>query len=265
MAPDLHSPPSARPTTSRAGFDPATDAFSERDPQYTLSQQYSVEDDDDEESDEGDVFAFLPPSTAGHSTPATPALPPPQSHIPPTNPPPQASLPPAPYHQYPQYLPTNVTSPISPPPPFSSFADPLSYPPPPTFIPPTPTPYLSEAGPSTTSVHFVGKVDSPSPPSTAEPRDSRSFSAEDGFRLRKLGGLSTALSATTGFTVASAPISLDHKRRSALLPEKRQASSEMSDFSTIDPEVDSTASIKSVYCPPVHLLPLTRPQDEIRF
>jgi len=244
MAAAPPTPPSARPTTSRAGFDPASDAFSERDPQYTFSQQYSVEDEEDEESDEGDVFAFRPPSTAGHSTPASPALPPPQSHIPPINPPLQASLPAAPPHQYPQYLPTNVASPTYPPPPFSSFADPLASPPP-TFIPPTPTRYLPEAGPSTTSVHFVGKVDSPSPPSTTEHRDSHSL-VEDGFRLRKLGSLSTAVSATTGFTASMAPISLDHKRRSASFAEKRPTSVTMSEFSTIDPELDSAASIKCV-------------------
>lgn len=255
------TPPSARPIT-RGGFDPASDTFSERDPQYTLSQQY--EDEEEEESDEGDVFAFLPPSTAGHSSPASPALSPPQSHIPPTNPPPQASLPAAPPLQYPQYLPTNVASPTYPPPPFSSFADPLASPPP-AFIPPTPTRYLPEAGPSTTSVHFVGKVDSPSPPSTTEHRDSHSFSVEDGFRLRKLGGLSTAVSATTGFTASIAPISLDHKRRSGSLPEKRPTSTTMSDFSTIDPELDSAASIKCVPDLPIRVLPLTRLQDEIRF
>lgn len=265
MAPAPISPPSFRPTTSRGDFDfdPASDTLYERDPQYTLSQQYSVEDEEEEDSDEGDVFAYLPPSTAGQSSPASPAQPSQQSHIPPTNPPPQASLPPAPLYQYPQYLPTNVASPTSPPPPFSSFADPLAYPPP-TFIPPTITRYLPEASPSTTTVHFVGKVDSPSPPSTAERRDSRS-SVEDGFRLRNLGGLPTAISPTTGFTASSAPTSLDHKRHSALLPEKRQTSTPMSDFSTSDPELDSAASIKCIYSLPIRVRPLTRPQDEIRF
>jgi hypothetical protein len=111
---------------------------------------------------------------------------------------------------------------------------------------------------------LVGTVDSPSPPSTIEHRDSHTFSVDDGFRLRKLGGLSTALSTTTGFTTSSAPIPLDYKRRSALLREKRQPSTALSDLSTTDPEFDS-ASIKYVYGLSILILSLTRTQDEIRF
>jgi hypothetical protein len=238
----------ARPATSRGDIGPPHDAFSDGDAQYTHSHQYypedEGEDEDEEDSDEEDVFAFLPPSAQQQSFPPSPAQSPLQSHIPPSHPPPQASLPAAPLHQYPQYDPTNVTYPTSPPPPFSSFADPLTFPPP-TFIPPTSTRYIPEAGPSTTSVPFVGTVDSPSPPSTTELRDSHSFSIEDGFRLRKLG-LSTAVTAATGFTTSSAPISLDYKQRSALFHEKRHPSTALSDLSTIDPELDS-ASIKCVH------------------
>lgn len=224
---------SPRPTTSHRGLDPTTDAYPDRDPQYTFSQQYSLEEDD--ESDDEDVFAFLPPSTAEQS-------PPPQSlsHV--------ASLshPPPPPHEYLQYLPADVASPTSPPPPFSSFASPFAYPPP-TFIPPTPTHNnIPEAGPSTTSVHFVGTVDSPSPPSTAEHHDSVSLPAGDGFRLRKLGGLPTSLSVTSGFTSTSSQMPPDYKRRSTLFHEKRQPSTVMSDFSGTDPELDSS-SIKYVY------------------
>jgi hypothetical protein len=257
----------ARPTASRAGIGPPNGALSDRDAQYTDSQQYYPEDegeddDDEEESDDEDVFAFLPPSAQQQSFPPSPAQPTLQSHIPPPHPPPQAPLPVTPLHQYPQYDPTNVVYPKSPHSPFSSFADPLTFPPP-TFIPSTSTRYISEAGPSTTSVPFVGTVDSPSPPSTVEHRDSHSFSVEDGFRLRKLG-LSTAVTATTGFTTSSAPISLDYKQRSALLHEKRQPSTALSDFSTIDPELDST-SIKCVYRAFLSSSHADFPQDEIRF
>jgi hypothetical protein len=239
----------ARPTTSHHDLEPPNGGvLSGHDAQYTYSQHDFLEDEmdeeDEEESDE-DVFAFLPPSAQHQSSPPSPAQPPLQSHIPQLHPPPQVPLPVAPLHQYPQYIPTNLASPTSPPPPFSfSFADPAF--PPPTFIPPTSTRYIPEAGPSTTSIPFVGTVDSPSPPSTTEHRDSHSFSVEDGFRLRKLGGLATAVSATTGFSASSAPISLDYKQRSGLLHQKRQPSTALSDLSTIDPEIDS-ASIKCVY------------------
>jgi len=217
----------ARPSTSRGGFDPVTDT--RLDPTY--SQEYSVEEDD--ESDDEDVFAFRPPSTAEQSSPPQP---PSHSHVTPLSPP----LP----HEYPQYFPTSVPSPISPPP-FSSFAEPLVYSSP-TFISSTPTHNIPEAGPSTTSVHFVGKVDTPSPPSTTEHGDSHSLSNEDGFRLRKLGNLPTSPSATSGFTSTSSQVPPDYKRRSSLLHEKRQTSTVLSDFSATDPEFDS-ASIKYVY------------------
>jgi hypothetical protein len=221
---------SLRPATSNGGFDPTTDVSADRD---TYSQDYSLEEED--ESDDGDVFAFLPPSTAEQSPPPQPDF-----HI--------TSLshqPHPPPHEYPQYFPANASSPTSPPPPFSSFADPLAYPPP-TFIPPTPTHNIPEAGPSTTSVHFVGKVDSPSPPSTTEHRDSDSLSVEDGFRLRKLGNLPASASVASGFTSTSSQIPPDYKRRSTLFHEKRQTSTALSDFSTTDPELDSS-SIKYAY------------------
>jgi hypothetical protein len=218
---------SDRPTTSRGDFDPTADTYLD----LTYSEEYSVEEDD--ESDDEDVFAFRPPPTAEQSPPPQP---PSHSHITPLS----HALP----HEYPQFFPDNVPSPISPPP-FSSFAEPLVYSPP-TFISSTPTHNIPEAGPSTTSVHFVGKVDSPSPPSTTERCDSRSLSNEDGFRLRKLGNLPTSPSATSGFTSTSSQIPPDYKRRSTLLHEKRQTSTVLSDFSTTDPEIDSS-SIKYVY------------------
>jgi hypothetical protein len=218
---------SARPTTSRSDFDPTDDTYLD----LSYSQEYSIEEEDDESDDE-DVFAFRPPSTAEQPPPPQP---PSHSHIaPPSHP-----LP----HEYPQYLPASASSPISPP--FSSFAESLIYSPP-TFIPSTPTHNIPEAGPSTTSVHFVRKVDSPSPPSTTERLDSHSFSNEDGFRLRKLGNLPTSPSATSGFTSTSSQIPPDYKGRSTLLHEKRQTSTALSDFSTTDPELDSS-SIKYVY------------------
>lgn len=222
-----HSP---RSTTSRGDLDPTTDTYLDRDPQFTYSQDYAVGEDD--ESDDEDVFAFRPPPTAEQSPPSQQSF---QSNITPLSHP----LP----DEYPQYFPANVPSPISPP--FPSFAEPLFYSPP-TFIPSTPTHNLPEAGPSTTSVHFVGKVDSPSPPSTTEHCDSHSLSNEDGFRLRKLGNLPNSPSATSGFTSTSSQIPPDYKRRSTLLHEKRQTSTVMSDFSTTDPEIDSS-SIKYVY------------------
>ena len=217
---------SARPTTSRPDFDPTTDTYLD----LTYSQEHSIEEDD--ESDDEDVFAFRPPSTAEQSPPPHP---PSHSHIAPLSH--QLS------HEYPQYFPANVPPPISPP--FSSFAEPLVYSPP-TFIPSTPTHNIPEAGPSTTSVQFVGKVDSPSPPSTTEHIDSHSLSNEDGLRLRNLGNLPTSPSATSGFTSTSSQIPPDYKRRSTLFHEKRQTSTILSDFSTTDPEIDSS-SIKYVY------------------
>ncbi|KAI9511495.1 OPT-domain-containing protein [Russula earlei] len=230
--------PATRPTTSRGNLEPVSDAHPDLDTQYTYSQEISFDEED--ESDDEDVFAFLPPSAAGQPSSPSPAQLPFHSHVPPPypQPPPHAA---APLHQYPQDLTANVVSPTSPPPPFSSFADPLVYPPP-AFIPDASMRYIPEAGPSTTSIHLVGTVDSPSPPSTTEHRDSRSFSIEDGFRLRKLGSLPTAISATTGFTTSSSQIPQDVKRRSALLSEKRLPSA-LSDMSTVDPELDS-ASIK---------------------
>ena len=217
---------SARPTTSHPDFDPTTDTYLD----LTYSQEHSIEEDD--ESDDEDVFAFRPPSTAEQSPPPHP---PSHSHIAPLSH--QLS------HEYPQYFPANVPPPISPP--FSSFAEPLVYSPP-TFIPSTPTHNIPEAGPSTTSVQFVGKVDSPSPPSTTEHIDSHSLSNEDGLRLRNLGNLPTSPSATSGFTSTSSQIPPDYKRRSTLFHEKRQTSTILSDFSTTDPEIDSS-SIKYVY------------------
>jgi hypothetical protein len=217
---------SARPTTSRNDIDPTADTYLD----LSFSQEYSVEEED--ESDDEDVFAFRPPSTAEQSPTQQP---PSHSHITPLSHP----LP----HEYPQYFPADAPAPISPP--FSSFAESLVYSPP-TFIPSTPTHNIPEAGPSTTSVHFVGKVDSPSPPSTTEHGDSRSLSNEDGFRLRKLANLPTSPSATSGFTSTSSQIPPDHKRRSTLLHEKRQTSTALSDFSITDPEIDSS-SIKYVY------------------
>ncbi|KAI0001085.1 OPT oligopeptide transporter protein-domain-containing protein [Russula vinacea] len=211
---------SHRPTTSRPDHDPTIDTYLDRDPQFTYSQDYSFEEDD--ESEDEDVFAFLPPSTAEQPPPPEPL-----SYIT-TLPQPQP-----PPHEYPQHFP----SPTSPPP-FSSFANSLVYPPP-TFIPPTPTHNIPEAGPSTTSVHFVGTVDSPSPPSTTEHHDS--LSVEGGFRLRRLRDLPTSLSATSGFTSPSSQIPPDYKRRSALLQEKRQSSTALSEFSTTDPELDSSS------------------------
>ena len=217
---------STRPTTSGGDFDPTTETYLD----LSYSQEYSVEEDD--ESDDGDVFAFRPPATAEQSPPPQS---PSRSHITPLS----HTLP----HEYPHYSSANA-SPISPPP-FSSFADPLVYSPP-TFIPYTPTHDIPEAGPSTTSVHFVGKVDSPSPPSTTEHCDSRSLSNDDGFRLRKLENLPTSPSATSGFTSSSSQIPPDYKRRSTLLYEKGETSTVLSDFSTTDPEIDSS-SIKYVY------------------
>ncbi len=231
MAARPSTSPSARPTTSRGDFDPTTDTYLD----LTYSQEeYSAEEG--EESDDEDVFAFRPP-TAGQSPPPQP---PSHSHITPLS----HTLP----HEYPQYFSADVTSPISPP--FSSFADPLVYSPP-TFISSTPTHNIPEAGPSPTSVHFVGKVDSPSPPSTTEHRDSHSLSNEDGFRLRKLGNLPTSPSATSGFTSTSSQVPPDYKRRSTPLHEKRQTSTILSDFSATDPEIDSS-SIKYVYQIPSH-------------
>ena len=52
-------PTSACPSTGR----PSTDAYFDRQPQYTYD--YSIdEEDDDDESDAGDVFAIGPPPTA---------------------------------------------------------------------------------------------------------------------------------------------------------------------------------------------------------
>jgi hypothetical protein len=76
--------------------------------------------------------------------------------------------------------------------------------------------------------------------------DTHSLSNKDGFRLRKLGNLPTSPSATSGLTSTSSQLPPDYKRRSTLFHEKRQTSSALSDFSTTDPEIDSS-SIKYVY------------------
>jgi hypothetical protein len=254
---------SVRPATSRGDLDPMADTLSDRDPQYTYSQEYSLEDEG-EESDDGDVFAFLPPSTPQHSSTQPPAQSPLQSYIPSPHSPLQAPPAVPPQHPYLQHFPADLPSPTSPPPPFSTFSDPLVYPPP-AFIPQAAVQYIPEAGPSTTSVHFVGTVDSPSPPSTAEQRDSDFHSIEDGFRLRKLGSLPTAVSTATGFTTTSSNIPVDVKRRTSLFHEKRQPSTALSDISTIDPELDGaeSASITCLYTLSILLLSLTRPQDEV--
>ncbi len=222
----------ARPTTSGGSglFDPSADSYIDRDPQYTAySQEYSLEDQDEsDESDDEDVFAFLPPSTAQASQ--SPSMPSPAQVLPLSQPPPsQLSFP----HHH-----SNATVPsqASPLPPFSPVADPFAYPPP-IFDPRAP------AGPPATSIHFVGIVDSPSPPSTGEPRDSQSF-ADDTFRLRKLGSAPT--------TTSSSQIPLDDKHHTFLFQEKRHQSTALSDLSTVDPELDGadSVSIKSVYLLP---------------
>lgn len=238
---------SARPTTTSAALDPSTESYVDRDPQYTYSQEYSLEDQDDDSDDE-DVFAFLPPSTA-QSPPQPPSFPPfAQSHTFSELPPPQVAFP----HQH---APASVSYPASPPPPFSPVADSLIYPPP-AFDPHALERHIPQAGPSTTSVHFVGTVDSP--PSTAEPRDS--YSSADGFRLRKLP---TDVSGTTDVTSrSSSQFPPDDKRHSFLLQEKRQASTALSELSTVDPELDGadSVSIKSVHLTSFHpALVLTHP------
>ncbi|KAI9441446.1 hypothetical protein H4582DRAFT_1383701 [Lactarius indigo] len=137
----------ARPATSRSGrpttsgsLDPSID----RDPQYTYSQEYSLEDQDDESDDE-DVFAFLPPSTAQPSQ--SPSLPSPVQSLPLSQlPPPQLSFPQ-------QHFPASLPSPASPPPPFSPVADPLIYPPP-TFDPHALERHIPQAG----TVHNFGSL-----------------------------------------------------------------------------------------------------------
>jgi hypothetical protein len=228
---------SARPTTTSAPLDPSIELYLEdRDPQYTYSQEYSLEDQDDESDDE-DVFAFLPPSTAQSSTTTFSSIPRTVSSI--------LSTPIHRFLSHSNTLPASVSYPASPPPPFSPVADSLIYPPP-AFDPHALERHIPQAGPSTTSVHFVGTVDSP--PSTADPRDSYS-SADDGFRLRKLP---TGFSTTTDFTTSSSQFPQDDKRHSFSLQEKRQPSTAMSELSTVDPEFDGadSVSIKSVHLPP---------------
>jgi hypothetical protein len=237
---------SARPATPRGDFESATDLYPDRDSQYTFTQEFSVEEEEEESEDE-DVFAFLAPSSAGpnSATPSSAQLLS-QSHVSL----PQVPSPATQSHQYPQYFPANVASPMSSPPPFSSFADPLVLPPP-TLIPDVSARYNPQAGPSTTSV-------------TTEHRESHSFSVDDDFRLRKLGALPTSMSATTGFPASSSQNPLDVTYRNALHTEKRQASTALSDLSPVDPEHDS-ASTECVNRLSIPLLPLTSVQDEIRF
>jgi hypothetical protein len=74
--------------------------------------------------------------------------------------------------------------------------------------------------------------------------------AEDGFRLRKLGGLPTAMSGTTDFTTTTtSQLPFDHKRRDLSLHEKTYTSTALSELSTFDPELDGaeSVSIKCVY------------------
>jgi hypothetical protein len=86
LFPSLHISPSLlpfkwplRPSTAHillvqqllaVAIDTTTETYLDRDPQFTYSQDYSVEEDD--ESDDGDVFAFRPPSTAEQPPPPEP-------------------------------------------------------------------------------------------------------------------------------------------------------------------------------------------------
>jgi hypothetical protein len=194
----------ARPTTSRGAFDTSSLSASDRDPQYTYSQEYSVADEQ-VESEEEDVFAFLPPSSAG----PTPL--PPHSESP--WPPPSLEQT---FSQH--YVPADIPSPTSPPPPFSPAVDPLVYPPP-AFISQRSTPHT---------------IDSP-PPSTGD----HSFSTEDGFRLRRLEGLPTVISATADFSFAASQI----PKSRFTLDEKHRVSDTLSDSSSFDPELDGVDSV----------------------
>lgn len=106
-------PPSARPTTSKAGY---PDYF-DRDQQHTTySQDYSV-DEEDEESEAEDVFAFGPPGTAdGESHAVTTTLP--ASHVSPVSFPPPTFDPHAAYPSFalagPSSLHTRHPYPMSP-------------------------------------------------------------------------------------------------------------------------------------------------------
>lgn len=127
---------SARPSTSRAGYP----EYFDRDQQYTAySQDYSI-DEEDEESEAEDVFAFGPPGTAdgGQSLAAS--------------------------------------SPVT-----SSFASPVSFPPP-TFDPHAAYPNFNPAGPS--SLHTRHPY--PMSPQVETPPSTDSQHADDPYRLRHM-------------------------------------------------------------------------------
>lgn len=60
--------PSYRPYTADSAARPQTAGLSyDHNPQYTYSQEYTIDEDEEEESDAEDVFAFGPPPTAVQS------------------------------------------------------------------------------------------------------------------------------------------------------------------------------------------------------
>lgn len=139
-------PTSARPTTSRAGYP----EYFDRDQQYTTySQDYSV-DEEDEESEAEDVFAFGPPGTAdGNSHAVSTTLP-------------------------------------------SSFAPPVSFPPP-TFDPHAAYSHLNMAGPS--SLHTRHPY--PMSPQVETPPSTDSQGADDPYRMRHMVHSSATPTTTT--------------------------------------------------------------------
>jgi hypothetical protein len=147
-------PPSARPSTSAGALD--------RDHHYTYDNAY-IDEEEEEESDTEDLFAFLPPSTADQQRDLEK----------------QRALDHSP--QVPDY--DNIFSNA-----VSSDTSPLAYPSP-TFDPYARFP-SEVAGPSRFFPPPVSQIPVESPPSTAS-----NHGASDPYRMRRL---STALTGTTG-------------------------------------------------------------------
>ncbi|KAI0050840.1 OPT-domain-containing protein [Auriscalpium vulgare] len=233
---------SSRPYTSAGA---PSDNYFPREPQYTYSQDSYIEEED-ENSDDGDVFAFLPPSTAD----AQAALPT-QAVISPAPPPAQlAPPPPQPHHGY---IPTSLTSPLSPPPPFSPLTSDVPYPSP-TFDPGAPHAYFPEAGSSKSQnpsvrVPISGTVESPEPPSTDS--QAGTIDRDDGFRLRRLTATAStaqsALSPSTGVSTREVHIAFRDKdlARMASASEGKRRGSALSDASSAMGDADADSqSIK---------------------
>jgi hypothetical protein len=219
----------ARPTTSAGAFD--------RDPQYTFSPEYDLEED--EESEDEDVFAFLPPSTAEQQQEQNLSAQQGQDQDQQNE---QQGL----HLEYPpQAYPTAVSDPI-----FAHNLQPapgtaVSYPSP-TYDPYTrypPDAINAPAGPSTPALSYSFPQ---SPPST------ESSAPDDPYRMRRMNPESTLVSSSPiSESTAALHVSLPSggaKDPEAARPQGKRGSSSVAESLSVSPSMieddDSGQSIK---------------------